>query len=168
MSKDLMRSITGGEMMPTLQEDWASQLREIPATFRKALLPHEDPAIRHRPAAGEWSAIEVVGHMIDKMQYWCRRTERILTEERPALPGYDQDASVRDRDYQHASAEVLLEQLSQDCEHFATIVEHIPQSALEREGVHGEIGPITLRYCVEAPIQSAAGHLEQLRAAQTS
>jgi hypothetical protein len=61
----------------------------------------------------------------------------------------------------------LLEQLSQACEHFAAIVEHIPESALEREGVHGELGPITLRYCVEAPIQSAGDHLEQLLAAQT-
>jgi len=154
--------------MPSIQEDWASQLREIPATFRNALLLQDDRAIRHRPAAGEWSAIEVLGHMSDKMQNWSRRTERILTEERPDLPGYDQDALVRERDYQHASAGALLEQLSQSCEHFAAIVEHIPESALEREGVHGELGPITLRYCVEVPIQSAEGHLEQLRTAQTS
>lgn len=152
--------------MPAIQEDWATQLRQIPTTFRNALLLHDDRAIRHRPAPGEWSAIEVVGHMIDKMQNWSRRTERILTEERPALPGYDQDASVRDHDYQHADVEILLEQLEQSCEHFATIVEHIPESALERQGVHGETGPITLRYCIEAPVQSANEHLEQLRAAQ--
>lgn len=152
--------------MPTIQEDWAGQLREIPVTFRKALLVDDDRAIRHRPAPEEWSAIEVVGHMIDKMQNWSRRTERILTEERPALPGFDQDASVRDHDYQHADAEALLEQFSRACEHFAAIVEYIPDSALEREGVHGDLGPITLRYCIEAPLLSAEGHLEQLRAAQ--
>jgi DinB superfamily len=163
-----MRTINGGEMMSAIQEDWASRLREIPITFRKALLLHDDRAIRHRPAAGEWSAIEVLGHMIDKMQNWSRRTERILTEERPALSGYDQDASVRDHRYQHADAEALLEQLSQSCEHFAAIVERIPEAALERKGVHGELGPITLRYCVEIPIQSAEEHLEQLRAAQMS
>ena len=151
--------------MLTIQEEWASQLREIPATFRKALL-QDDRAIQHRPATGEWSAIEVLGHMIDKMQNWCRRTERILKEERPALPGYYQDASVREHDYQHANPEALLEQLKQACEHFATVVEHIPEVALARVGIHGEIGPITLRYCIEAPVQSAGEHLEQLRAAQ--
>ena len=153
--------------MPAIQEDWATQLRQIPATFRNALLLHDDRAIRHRPAPGEWSAIEVLGHMSDKMQNWSRRTERILTEERPALPGYDQDASVRDHDYQHASAEALLEQLHQSCGRFAAIVEHIPDSAFERPGVHSEFGPITLRYCIEVSIQSAGEHLEQLRAAQT-
>jgi hypothetical protein len=53
--------------MSTEQEQWAAQIREIPTTFRKALLSTDDAAIRHRPAEGEWSAIEVVGHMIDKM-----------------------------------------------------------------------------------------------------
>ena len=154
--------------MPSIQEDWASQLREIPATFRNALLLQDDRAIRQRPAAGEWSAIEVVGHMIDKMQNWSRRTERILKEERPALPGYDQDVSVREHDYQHADVEALLAQLKQSCEHFAAIVEHIPDSAFGRQGVHSEVGPITLRYCIEVSIESAGEHLEQLRAAQSA
>jgi len=154
--------------MPSIQEVWAGQLREIPTTFRNALLLDDDRAMRHRPAVGEWSAIEVLGHMIDKMQNWSRRSERVLTEERPVLLAFDQDATVRDHDYQHADAEALLEQLSQSCEHFAAIVEHIPESALERQGIHSDVGPITLRYCIEAPIQSAGGHLEQLRAAQSA
>jgi hypothetical protein len=156
------------EIMPSIQEVWAGQLRGIPATFRNALLLQDDRAMRHRPAPGEWSAVEVVGHMIDKMQNWSQRTERIWKEERPALPGYDQDVSVREHDYQHADVEALLEQLEQSCEHFAALVEHIPDAALERQGVHSEVGPITLRYCIEVSIQSAREHLEQLRAAQMS
>jgi DinB superfamily len=153
--------------MPSLQKLWAKQLREIPSTFRNALLLHDDRAMRHRPAPSEWSAIEVIGHMIDKMQNWSLRTERIWKEERPELPGYDQDALVRERDYQHAEVEALLGQLKQSSEHFATMVERVPDTALERAGVHSEFGPITLRYCVEVAIQSAGEHLEQLRAAQT-
>jgi hypothetical protein len=151
--------------MSTEQEQWAVQIREVPATFRMALL-RDEHAIRHRPAAGEWSAVEVVGHMIDKMQIWTGRVERLMVEERPALPGYDQDALVRDHDYLHADPEGLFEQLRQACERFATLVERIPTSALGREGVHEEVGPMTLRQCVEAPLESAPGHLEQLRAAQ--
>ena len=152
--------------MPTEQEQWAVQIREIPAVFRKSLLNDEN-AIRHRPAAGEWSAIEVVGHMIDKMQIWISRVERIMVEERPALPAYDQDALVRDHAYQHANPELLFEQLRQECERFALLVEGIPTSALQREGVHEEFGPITLRQCIEFPLESAPEHLAQLRSAQT-
>jgi hypothetical protein len=156
-----------GETMPTEQAHWAAQIREIPAVFRSALLLSDDHAIRHRPAASAWSAVEVVGHMIDKMQIWASRVERILVEERPALPGYDQDALVRDHDYVHADPEVLLEHLRQACERFATLVERIPISALQREGVHEEFGPMALRQCIETPLESASQHLEQLRVAQT-
>ncbi len=152
--------------MSTEQEKLAVQIREIPTIFRMALLS-DDHAIRHRPAAGEWSAVEVVGHVIDKMQMWASRVERLMVEERPALPGYDQDALVRNHDYLHANTDVLFEQLRQACERFATLVERIPTSALQREGVHEEFGPMTLRQCIEAPLESVPGHLEQLRAAQT-
>ncbi len=152
--------------MSTEQAQWATQIREIPAVFRIALLSN-DHAIRHRPAASAWSAVEVVGHMIDKMQIWTGRVERLLVEERPALPRYDQDALVREYDYLHADPEVLFEHLRQACERFATLVERIPSSALRREGVHEEVGPITLRRCIEVPLESAPEHLEQLRAAQT-
>ena len=153
--------------MSTEQAQWAAQIREIPTVFRGALLLSDDRAIRHRPAVAAWSAVEVVGHMIDKMQIWTSRVERLLAEERPALPAYDQDALVREHDYLHADPDALFEYLGQACERFATLVEHIPSSALQREGVHEEVGPMTLRRCIELPLESAPEHLEQLRAAQT-
>jgi hypothetical protein len=52
------------------------------------------------------------------------------------------------------------------CERFAALVECIPTSALQREWVHEEFGSMTLRQCIEAPLESVPGHLEQLRAAQ--
>src|SRR5258708_24050518 len=107
--------------MSTEQEQWAAQIREIPTVFRTVLLLSDDHAIRHRPAASEWSAVEVVGHMIDKMQIWASRVERLLVEERPALPGYDLDALVLDRDYFYADPDGLLDHLRHVCERFAII-----------------------------------------------
>jgi hypothetical protein len=153
--------------MSTEQEAWAIQFREIPTTFRMALLPGDDNSIRHRLAESEWSAIEVVGHMIDKMQNWASRVERILVEERPTLPGYDQDMLVREHDYLHADPDVLFEHLRQECERYATLVESVPVSALQREGMHEEFGPMTIRQCIEATLDSVPEHLAQLRAAQT-
>src|SRR5215467_7835510 len=152
--------------MSTEQEEWAAQMREIPTLFRGALL-NDEHAIRHRPADGEWSAIEVVGHMIDKMGIWTGRVERIMAEEKPALPAYDQDALVREHDYQHADPAVLFRHLRQECEHFASLIERVPTSALEREGVHEEFGPMTIRQCIVVPLESSHEHLEQLCAAQT-
>ena len=153
--------------MATEQTQWAMQYREIPGIFRNAL-GEDEPAIRYRPAPGEWSAIEVVGHMVDKMRHWSRRVERVLKEEQPTLPGYDQDAEVREYDYQHADVNMLFEQLQQQCEHFATLIEAITTSELERKGIHEEVGNMTLRQCIEAPLKSVPEHLEQLKAAQNA
>jgi hypothetical protein len=152
--------------MTTEQIQWAAQLREVPITFREALRVADERAIRYRPAVGEWSAIEVLGHMIDKMFHWSNRVERIATEERPALPGYDQDSEVREHQYQQANPALLFEDLRQQCEHFAALVENLPSSALQREGIHSDYGPMTLKQCIQAPLESVAEHLEQLRAAQ--
>src|SRR5712691_3398206 len=152
-------------MMQTEQRQWAAQLRAIPADFRAAVSAVEDHTLRHRPALGEWSAIEVVGHMIDKMQAWSERVERIITEDQPLLLGFDQDAFVRDRGYQNSNLETLLRQLTQVCEHFAQVVEQLPDSVLERKGLHSENGLMTLRQCIEAPLASVPNHLAQLRAA---
>lgn len=152
--------------MDTEQEQWATRFREIPITFHQVLRTTDDQAIRRRPTPGEWSAIEVLGHMIDKMFHWSNRVERIVLEERPMLPSYDQDREVCEHSYQRADPAVLHERLQLQCEYFATLVTSLPSSTLQREGVHGEYGPVTLRRCIEAPLESVPEHLEQLRAAQ--
>ena len=152
--------------MDTEQAQWVSEIRKIPTIFQQALQTTDDRAMRHRPAEGEWSAIEVLGHIMDKMYHWSHRVERILLEERPMLPGYDQDAEVREHDYQHADPAVLFQRLQQQCERFASLVASLPSSALQRKGVHGEFGVMTLRQCVEVPLESVPEHLKQLQAAQ--
>ena len=147
-------------------EQWTTELREIPNIFRHALQTTDDQAIHRRPAPGEWSAIEVLGHMIDKMFHWSNRVERILLEERPLLPDYDQDAEVREHDYQHVDPIILLERLQRQCEHFAALVASLPSTALQREGVHSARGPMTIQQCIEAPLGSVSEHLKQLLAAQ--
>ena len=151
--------------MPGEQHALAERLRAIPADFRAATIALDDSALRHRPAAGEWSAIEVLGHIVDKMEEWTLRVERIAAEDHPLLRVYDQDAYVRERGYQERPLQQLLDKLTQTSSHFADVVERLPAAALDREGVHEEAGPLTLRQCILAPLDSLPGHLAQLRAA---
>jgi hypothetical protein len=147
------------------QERWSAVLRAVPVDFGNSLAGVSDAAIRHRPAEGEWSAIEVTGHLVDKMRAWCTRVERVAAEEQPFLAGYDQDEYVRVADYQHGGLDQILSDLSSACERFAAVVDEREDADLERQGVHGERGPITLRECIELPLESVNEHLAQLRAA---
>ena len=153
--------------MQTEQEQFAAQIREVPTVFHNMLRTDDNTAIRHRPAPGEWSAIEVLGHMIDKMYHASNRVERVFNEERPLLLAYDQDEEVRTHNYQDADPIALQKALQQQCEHFAVLVAAIPSASLQREGVHSENGVMTLRQCIEAPLNSVPEHLEQLHKAQT-
>lgn len=154
--------------MPGEQHALAERLRAVPADFRAAVIALDDGALRHRPAAGEWSAVEVLGHIFDKMEQWGIRVERIASEERPLLRVYDQDAFVRERGDQERPLQELLDKLTQASDHFADVVERLPAAALDREGIHEEYGPITLRYCILVPLDSLPGHMAQLRAAAQS
>ena len=95
------------------------------------------------------------------------RSRRRATQASPPRVHPTPAPTAAERIIERTFVETLLEQLEQSCERFAAIIEHIPDTVLDRQGVHGESGPITLRYCVEAPIQSASEHLEQLRVVQT-
>ena len=143
----------------------AARFRALPSHVESVLDGASDAALRARPAAGEWSAIEVAGHLVDKMQFWSERVERISREDRPFLPGYDQDVYVRDRAYQSADPNAVLRDLRAGCENFARLIEGLPESALAREGVHEETGPISLEQCILLPIESGEEHLNQMRAA---
>jgi len=150
------------------QQRWVSELRAFPRLVRVALDDADDAALRRRPAEGEWSAVEVVGHLIDKMGVWTSRVERVATEDRPFLASFDQDALVRERAYQWSDPTRLLEDLEAACQRFAELIERLAEAALERQGVHEENGPMTLRQCVQAPLGSIEGHLAQLREALSS
>ena len=151
--------------MPGEQDALAERLRAVPTDFRAAISALDDASLRRRPLPGEWSAIETLGHLIDKMEAWTVRVERIASEERPLLPNYDQDAYVRERGYQERPLQELLDQLTWASNHFADVVERLPAGALDREGVHEVTGPITLRQCILAPLDSLSGHMVQLRSA---
>ena len=155
----------GQETMSVGQVRWAAAFRTIPAQFQEAIASVSEDVLQHRPGEGEWSAVEIVDHMVDKTRLWGERLERIVAQERPFLAGYDQDEYVRAADYQHGHPSRILEDLQLGCERLAAIVERLPDEALEREGVHGETGPITLRQCIELPLESVPDHLAQLRAA---
>ena len=76
--------------------------------FSAALGAEPDDALRRRPAPDEWSAIEVAGHVVDKLRTWTQRIARTVSEERPAIVPYDQDALVLALDHHIAQVDAEL------------------------------------------------------------
>ena len=124
-----------------------------------------DHIVRQAPAPGEWSALEVLGHIVDKLTIWRMRIEQIAREEMPTLTLYDQDALVVEHGYGQASVADVVSQV-QAAEHaFVTRVRGLGRGVLERVGQHPEYGQMSIAACIEIVHASTAEHLRQARTA---
>jgi uncharacterized damage-inducible protein DinB len=97
-----------------VQDIWTTDelidsLRKTPILLA-ALLAGVDETLAHaRPAEGEWSAVETIGHLIDAEERAVDRIAQIVEEDDPVLAGYDPDALVREHDYQSRSLQSVVD-----------------------------------------------------------
>lgn len=133
--------------------------------FSAALGAEPDDALRRRPAPDEWSAIEVAGHVVDKLRTWTQRIARTVSEERPAIVPYDQDALVLALDHQHADVDFLIDELNAAFDRFIRLVGSLDEAEAAREMDHPEYGPLSIDNAVELVLGSVEDHLDQLHAA---
>jgi hypothetical protein len=74
-------------------DDPAEAQATTPAAVR-ALLAEAGPDLRTRPAPGEWSVLECIGHLTDGELVVSGRYRWIIAHDEPDLLGYDQDLWV--------------------------------------------------------------------------
>jgi hypothetical protein len=127
-----------GELLPWLDH----RLRGVvDATFRRPEKP------------GKWSVIDVIQHLADSELVAAFRIRMVLSEDRPALQGYDQDRWASEFRYREVSLSQALDQLRGLRMANLHLWKHLNPAQLEREGLHGERGP------------ESAGHIIRLMAA---
>jgi hypothetical protein len=130
------------DVLPELMPWLAARLRGVP-----------EPALRRPEAPGKWSVTQVVQHLADSELVFGFRSRMILSEDRPALQGFDQDRWASLFGYGEASCESALAQLAVLRDANLTVLRRLGPAELARVGMHSERGPESL------------GHLMQLMAA---
>lgn len=117
-----------------------SMLASTPA--RWAALAGVDPELLvRRPAPGEWSAVECLGHVVDtEASVFCSRVNAI--REGRDFPAFDPDAEGSPADRTMAAmATDLMTLRAASLEMLASLTE----ADLDRSARHAELGPVTLR-----------------------
>src|SRR5688572_2800559 len=66
-------------------------IARTPDRIRELVRGHDVAALERRPAEGEWSVAEIIGHLIDDEIVNAFRLRLTLTGERPSYPGNDPD-----------------------------------------------------------------------------
>lgn len=117
-------------------------------TVRDAIAGMSAEQLRARPVPGKWSALEVVCHLADFDPIYADRMKRVIAEERPALLGADENHFAAALAYDRRDAEEELRIIEVTRRQMAKILATLPESALQRVGVHNERGEMTLQKLV--------------------
>ena len=134
-------------------------LRGTPATARELCRGLDDRGWRTPMAAGEWTPLQVVGHLLDVDIVYGFRWRLILTEDRPSYPGYDEKAwSLLPR----PDPDRLLDALEGLRAANLAMLEGVTDADRDRLGVHGEQGEERFELALNKVAGHDLAHLNQL------
>jgi DinB family protein len=135
-------------------------LAATPATIQQRTRPLAAEVLDRRPAAGEWSVAELLGHLWDAEIAYAFRARIILTRERAPLIGYDQEAWAR---LARPPVGELLAAFSALRNANLVLIRGTPESLWDdRLGIHEERGPTSFRLATETIAGHDRAHLLQL------
>ena len=112
--------------------------------------------------ASEWTVAQNVHHLADSHMNSYIRCKLILTEEKPPLKPYDQDAWANLPDAQSADLSATLLLLAQLHARWVTFWETLPETAWSRVGFHPDNGPMTLADIVQGYDAHGEAHIDQI------
>lgn len=111
------------------------------------------------PAPGEWSAADVVGHLVDVEIVFGFRWRLALTADEPAYPGYDEKRWAALPKPPLAELVTTLRTLRA---HNLHVLRRLDGDDLRRTGVHSEQGRETVDVIVRKLAGHDLAHLDQL------
>jgi hypothetical protein len=117
------------------------------------------------PAPGEWSANDVVGHLIESdRRGYTGRIRRILAADGVLEQAWDQEAVAAARgDRDRAGAELAAEFIAGRAEGIV-LVRSLRPADLERHAVHSGVGRVTVAELLDEWVFHDRNHLRQLLA----
>jgi DinB family protein len=111
---------------------------------------------------GEWSALEVLGHVADMAEVFAERVRRIATEDRPRLPGVDQDKIAAERRNNEREPMEFAKRIQSAHGEIIRIL--AAQANRSRLGVHEEQGEVDAAHIAAYQARHAHEHVTEVAA----
>lgn len=142
------------ELLRWLDADDPALVQSVTAEAMRRLVRDAGDRLRIRPAPGEWSVIECLGHLVDSELTTSARVRWIVAEDEPDIVGYDQALWVSRLGQDAEDPEQLLAVFEAIRRWNLDLWARTPASERGRVGIHRERGPESY----ELTFRLAAGH----------
>jgi hypothetical protein len=120
--------------------------------------------MRAYPVPGTWSCLEVLGHLVDSEIAWSHRIQRVASEHRPLLIGYDETNFAATLGYQALDPARELDLIEALRSRLTGMLRSLPPEAWTRIGVHNERGLMTLAEMVRIETEHVHHHIKFIEA----
>jgi hypothetical protein len=125
----------------------------------------DDEWAQWRPAPGEWSANEALGHIIEAdRRGFAGRIRRILERDGIEEHGWDQVGVAAERRDQAKSVRSILEEFQVGRERGIDLVESLEPSDLSRFALHDRVGRVTIQDLLHEWVFHDRNHIRQILA----
>src|SRR2546423_15251141 len=95
-------------LLSLLGQDDPAEVAQATPSALQSLVREAGSDLQRRPAPGEWSVLELLGHLLDAEIVVSGRYRWTISQDEPPLLGYDQDLWVARLRHNEARPEELL------------------------------------------------------------
>ncbi len=143
-------------------DDPLTVLSQTSALLRTAVAGLTAAQLRRPEAPNKWSMAAIVQHLADSELVWGWRLRMVLSHDRPALTGYDQDLWAERLQYNEADAAIALGEFSVLRAAHLRLLHRASADDLRRVGVHVERGEESVEHILQLYAGHDRSHLLQL------
>jgi len=150
-------------LLALLDQDDPAEVQEATPAALRSLLNDAGADLRRRPAAGEWSVLELIGHLVDAETVMSGRFRWTISQDQPPLLGYDQDRWVARLRHNDDQPDELLAVFSALRAANLRLWRRSPAGDRERVAMHAERGPESYELMFRMLAGHDRFHLNQMR-----
>lgn len=139
-------------------------LDSLPAVLRNLLAPIDPATLGVRPEPGEWSVLEIIGHLVATDSGAFRGRIEAILDGQPEIAGFDPWAAINERDHTVLSVESLLDGLAAERAVSVAFLGGLDQAELSATAIYPGVGEFsTGDFVLEWPFHDQE-HLRQILA----
>jgi hypothetical protein len=146
----------------TERQDMMAKIQRLPADLELAVKGLNERQLDTPYRDGGWTVRQVAHHLADAHMNGFIRIKLMLTEDRPTLKPYNQEAWAQTIDVTHTPILSSLAILKGLHHRLSMLLENQPEANFQRLAIHPEIGEVTLDDWLATLARHGENHLAQI------